>query len=271
MINLQNELIEREKELDCLYEISETLSETDSDKEKIFTEFSYSLAKAMTYPEAARVIITTETENSPGNEETQDISVFTAESFLENGEKITISVSYNRILEFVDREKKLVISAASLLANTLSKRNYYKELEKKTEELKSKNTALKEILFQINKDREEYIKSTRAASENLILPMIFELEDSSPSPRQAGLISQLKAHIKSLYETQDDNLKMISGLLTPRELKICYLIKNGASTKETALYLNISPQTVERHRNTIRKKLGINRKNINLVTHLRNM
>ena len=271
MINYSKELIEREKELDCLYEISEILAKRDAEKENLLAVFSDSLERAMTYPDAAEVKITISSNDFQDKEETSGFSEFQAESVLENGETVKISISYNPPAEFVEREKKLIISAASFLANTLSKNDYYKKLENRTEELKTKNTALKEILFQINQDREDYSRSIRTASENMLLPLICELEDSSPSPRQQGLIRQLKLQMESLFSASDENLKTLSGILTPREIEICSLIKTGASTKEIALYLNISPQTVERHRNTVRKKLGINRQNINLVMHLRNM
>lgn len=98
--------MKEKKELDCLYEISAALAETDSDKKKLFTVFSNSLAKAMTYPDAAEVTITVRAGILPYTGKLHDLSVFHTESTLENGDKITISVSYNQPLEFVEREKK---------------------------------------------------------------------------------------------------------------------------------------------------------------------
>jgi DNA-binding CsgD family transcriptional regulator len=59
--------------------------------------------------------------------------------------------------------------------------------------------------------------------------------------------------------------------LTPREMEICDLLKGGLSSKEVAELLGISPETVEKHRRHIRKKLGISKKDINLVTYLQNI
>ena len=56
--------------------------------------------------------------------------------------------------------------------------------------------------------------------------------------------------------------------LSPREIEIANLIKNGIGSKEIAAMLNVSFKTVETHRNKIRKKLDILNKDINLTTYL---
>ena len=57
--------------------------------------------------------------------------------------------------------------------------------------------------------------------------------------------------------------------LTPRELNICELIRSGKSSKQIASNLNISLGTVNKHREQIRRKLGISNKEINLGTYLK--
>jgi len=44
--------------------------------------------------------------------------------------------------------------------------------------------------------------------------------------------------------------------LTPREREVLTLVARGASSKEAARILNISPRTVEVHRARIKQKLG---------------
>ncbi len=57
--------------------------------------------------------------------------------------------------------------------------------------------------------------------------------------------------------------------LSPRELEICNLIKNGLANKEIAALLQISLETVERHRHNVRRKLRIDNEKVNLATFLR--
>ena len=57
--------------------------------------------------------------------------------------------------------------------------------------------------------------------------------------------------------------------LSPREVEICNLIRNGLSNKQIAELMHISLLTVERHRHNVRKKLGIGNEKVNLVSFLR--
>jgi len=56
--------------------------------------------------------------------------------------------------------------------------------------------------------------------------------------------------------------------LTPAEIAICNMIRNGLRTKEIARMRGISIATVNRHRENIRHKLEITNSNVNLATYL---
>ena len=56
--------------------------------------------------------------------------------------------------------------------------------------------------------------------------------------------------------------------LTPTEIKICNMIRNGMRTKDIAKIQGVSMATINRHREHIRQKLEITNQEINLTTFL---
>jgi len=56
--------------------------------------------------------------------------------------------------------------------------------------------------------------------------------------------------------------------LTPKEIEICNMVEGGLVSKEIADFLNVSRQTIEKHRKNVRKKLGLGHRKINLATYL---
>ena len=56
--------------------------------------------------------------------------------------------------------------------------------------------------------------------------------------------------------------------LTPTEIQVANLIREGKSTKEIAEILNISERAIEFHRNNIREKLGLKKAKTNLRSYL---
>jgi len=67
----------------------------------------------------------------------------------------------------------------------------------------------------------------------------------------------------ALWNCDADNqlvawLKVNGAGLTTRELHICSLLEKGMSTKEIAVRMHITAETIFDYRKSIRKKLGLN-------------
>ena len=71
-------------------------------------------------------------------------------------------------------------------------------------------------------------------------------------------------------QVHGDYLQMLASQfpkLTPTELKVCGLIRTGLSTKEIAQILTAEPRSIDKYRQRIRKKIGID-SSVNLQTFL---
>ncbi|MGB2929398.1 MAG: helix-turn-helix transcriptional regulator, partial [Desulfobacterales bacterium] len=56
--------------------------------------------------------------------------------------------------------------------------------------------------------------------------------------------------------------------LTPSEIQIANLVKQGMTSKQIAKMFNLSRRTIETHRRNIRDKIGLKSKKANLRTYL---
>jgi DNA-binding CsgD family transcriptional regulator len=58
---------------------------------------------------------------------------------------------------------------------------------------------------------------------------------------------------------------------TPTESQVASLIKDGKTTKEIAEIMGVAPSSIDTHRKSVRKKLGLRNMKVNLESHLRSM
>lgn len=104
--------------------------------------------------------------------------------------------------------------------------------------------------------------------EETILPLIERLK------RRGTVLDQRNLMLleKSLNDLTDEFSVKLMGKkwrLSAREIEICKMLKSGVTTKDIADLLCTSVRTVEHHRNHIRKKLGIIKRDIDLTEYLR--
>jgi DNA-binding CsgD family transcriptional regulator len=100
------------------------------------------------------------------------------------------------------------------------------------------------------------------------LPYLEELKKIPLNVTQKSYLDMLE---KSLDQIIEPFLRSVSAqylTLTPTEVTVTNLIKQGKTTKEIAAMLNMSIRTVETHRYNIRTKLGLKNSSINLSTYI---
>ena len=288
--DIKSQLHEREKELDALYKLSELFTEPGLSSDEIIEKTAEILKESMQFDEYADVKIilsdsdAEDTDENIKNQTNSEENVCTASETFSINKLLTIVITYtqerlpnNKKMIFLEREKDLVQSTAELLANVLQKneletilRRSTAMLQQQTEDLEHKNIALQEILSNYDAEKKRYQNEIKTFFDAIIYPEINKLlMEGLLHEHSRDIVINIKTSLATRFENDSDSLLKIRGLLTPREFEICSLIKNGMSTKNISAHLNISELTVERHRNTIRKKLNLNNSSVNLTTYLR--
>lgn len=143
-----------------------------------------------------------------------------------------------------------------------------KELDEKTRYLEKVNQALKATL-----DHREIEK--RAVEENLLVNLKKLIFPYITALQQCKLNSDARAYANIIATNLADFISPFSKRLvsqymelTPTEIRVADLIREGKNTKDIAAMLVISPSSVQWHRKNIRSKFGLTSKKVNLRTYL---
>ncbi|PNX50547.1 MAG: hypothetical protein BV458_12990, partial [Thermoplasmata archaeon M9B2D] len=142
------------------------------------------------------------------------------------------------------------------------------ELEAKTLGLEEANTALKVLLKQREKDKVELEEKVLLNVRELVLPYLEKLKMKKLSDKQRAYIGIIESNINDIVSPFVHGLSSKMIKLSPTELQVTNLIKQGNTTKEIAEIMNLASSTIDFHRHNIRKKIGIKNKRINLKTYL---
>ena len=191
------------------------------------------------------------------------------------GSVINISERKKAEDELIKAHAKLAKSNALLKTEIKERRQAEESLRAREKELKAKaddlheaNIALKVLLEHRDKDRVELEEKVVANVKQLVEPYLEELKKCKLTPAQKTYHSIIKTNLDEIISPFVRSLTLKHLNLTPAEIRVANLVKQGKTTKEIADLLNLSWQTVEFQRKEIRKKIGIRNMKANLRTHL---
>ncbi|NTW77835.1 MAG: PAS domain S-box protein, partial [Syntrophaceae bacterium] len=140
------------------------------------------------------------------------------------------------------------------------------ELEDKTNNLQKVNTTLNVLLQKREEDRKILEENFVANISSLILPYIGGIRRNNLDAQQQLCLDTIEKNLGDIVSPLLKNMQQFD--LTPREVQIASLIKDGKTTKEIARALGIGEGSIDTHRKNIRKKIGLDRAS-NLQSHLR--
>jgi PAS domain S-box-containing protein len=177
---------------------------------------------------------------------------------------------YRKRLEALveERTRELMETNLKLQEEVIRRTETAKELHLKSERLRELNTAMRVLLDKRNEERLRSEENIRVNLVQLIDPFLERLEQSGLNGGQRQLLDVIRMNLNEVTGSPMPELSAKYYIFSPSELQVANLIRKGKTTKDMARLLNISPRTVESFRNSIRKKLGLKKKKVNLKTYL---
>ncbi|MBM4026353.1 MAG: LuxR family transcriptional regulator [Planctomycetes bacterium] len=277
---LEIALRERIKELDCLYTISTFREIHFQSPDRFLQSVADCLPKSWQYPEhaCARIVY--------GGR--QYLTERFAESRWRMSSDVTIDgrsagvveVFYRKVVPsgatgpFLKEEHALLRAVAERVGSVMMHmkaladlRAAHRTIQREHQALQEANIALRTVLARLEEEKQGIKAAVAANIQKVVMPIVFELE-LEVTGRQRSYVTLLR---RSLQEIASPFLTHISRdhvELTPVEVAIGTMIRNGLSTKEIAQLRCISAATVRRHRENIRRKLGLRNRKANLATYL---
>lgn len=174
-----------------------------------------------------------------------------------------------------DRTKKLASRNRQLEQEITSRKQAEDAFHKSNEELKANtqtlvevNTALKVLLQHREEDKKMFEENILSHVQQLVAPYLERLKNSRLNGDQMGLVSVLETNLNNIIAPMAGNLSSKYRDLTPTEIRVADLVKEGRTNDEIAELLCISKNTVKFHRFNLRSKLGVKNKPINLRSYL---
>ncbi|MGC8604268.1 MAG: LuxR C-terminal-related transcriptional regulator, partial [Desulfomonilaceae bacterium] len=157
------------------------------------------------------------------------------------------------------------------LSHDLTERKRLEErLAAKSQELQEKNVALNTLLRHAETERVTACERVVTDMARKVNNRIFRILEGKTKPQivetQANLLLQELGTTSESKQTEERNVIL---KLTEKELEVAQLIRLGKTSEEIAFILNKSPDTIRLQRISIRKKLGMERKDRNLTSYLK--
>ena len=158
------------------------------------------------------------------------------------------------------------ITALKLTEDALKKSQ--EELFEQKQSLEEANIALKVLLKQREEDKLELEKKVLTNVKDLVLPYVEKLKNSRLKPKDKTLVEIIEAHLNDVISPLLQRFANANILLTPQEMQVAGLVKDGKASKEIADILNVSETTVNFHRKNLRVKFGLTHQRTNLRSYL---
>jgi DNA-binding CsgD family transcriptional regulator len=273
-------LRERIKELNCLYGISQLAERHLNSLDDLLQELVHFLPHSWQYPEltCARILFKGKTYTSDRFKVTDwrqssriymyhvavgECSIF----YLEECPPADEGPFLKEERALLDAVAEQVGNIATRISADLELQETNRQLTLERQALQEANTALRTVLARIEQEKQEIHRDIKMNVEKILMPILHALVPQLP-PAQTKYVEMLQTNLEEITSPFISQLSLSYHAMTPTEIAICNMIRNGMRTKEIAEARGVSEATINRHREKIRRKLKITNRDVNLATFL---
>jgi len=273
---LEVQLRERVKELNCLYKLAELIEQNEDSIEQIMQGAVSLLPISWQYPDitCAKICYRDQVFQSDNFRPTQwrQKSAIVISGFAEGSVEVHYQKKKPQLDEgpFLKEERQLIDAVSDRLAKAVEKIHTKRQLQVERQALQDANAALHDSLVLSQQEKKMLGRSIQAKIDKIITPILYALE-AEMSSGQREYLELLKKNLADIITPFVESSPRVLSALSPVEVQICNMIKNGLSSKEIARMRGISPATVNRHRESIRRKLDLTNQKVNLTVYLNNI
>ena len=273
-------LRERIKELNCLYGVSQLAERHLYSLDDLLQELVNFLPYSWQYPEitCARILFKGKTYTSDRfkvtnwrqssriymyHEAVGECGIF----YLEECPPSDEGPFMKEERALLDAVAEQIGTIATRISADLELQETNRQLTLERKALQESNNALRIVLARIEQEKQEIHRDIKMNVEKILMPILHALALQLP-PAQIRYVEMLQTNLEEITSPFISQLSRSYHSMTPTEIAICNMIRNGMRTKEIADMRGVSEATVNRHREKIRRKLKITNQDINLATFL---
>ena len=277
---VERALCERIKELNCLYGISQLAERHFNSLDNLLEELVNFLPYSWQYPDitCARIVFKEKTYKSKGFKVTEwrqssriyvyseplgEVAIFYLEECPPSDEGPFLKEERALMDALADQ----ISAIATRISAELELQESNKQLSLERKALQESNTALRTVLKRIEEEKREIYRHIKVNVDKILMPILHVLA-LELSQTQRNYIEMLKTNLEEITSPFISHLSNSYHSLTPVEITICNMIRNGLRTKEIAQTRGVSKATINRHRENIRRKLKVTNSDVNLATYL---
>jgi PAS domain S-box-containing protein len=152
-----------------------------------------------------------------------------------------------------------------------SRRHFEKQITSSKNESMAYENALNVVIKQQKKQLSDVQLELCGNLRQTVMPFLDKLKNSDLKQHQVQLLKIIEANLLELITACEEAKgppPSVYRKLTPCEIQVASMVRQGLSSKAIASLLSVSVATINSHRKHIRKKLGLDKNVANLCTYL---